>query len=190
MVPDDCSAVRPAKKICAGCPVSAACLAEAEEITTQRGMHHAQGVWGGLTMQERATLAVLGRPPGPCPRCALVCIPVNYATKLCSTCNPKARVAYNDYRALIEEMIDAGASYQQVADRLRLTKDGVTGACLRWGKPAKAVTRRGDRAVKECGTLAAKERHRKRGVSWQDCACRYVPWKKGRPRKRSTDGGK
>jgi WhiB family redox-sensing transcriptional regulator len=50
-----------AKRICAGCPVRAACLADALDWESPRERH---GVLGGLTAAERARLAAALRP-GP-----------------------------------------------------------------------------------------------------------------------------
>ncbi len=161
------------------------CFAFAEQLTATYGRDYAQGVWGGLTLQERNTLAGLGRPPAPCPQCGLICVPVSYTTELCQQCDPKSRVRYDDYRDQITAMIAAGLTYQQVADRLRLNKAAVGNACLRWDSKAKTTSKRGRRPLKECGTLAAKTRHARHGESWQNCACRHVPWKKGRSRKQT-----
>jgi hypothetical protein len=188
MVPDDDQRyVSISKKICAECPVVSHCLAYAEQLVATYGRSYAQGVWGGLTLQERDTLAVLGRPPRPCPRCRLICVPVSYATELCQQCAPKSRLAYDDYRDQITALIASGLTYQQVADRLRLKRSAVFNACLRWRIKAKVAAGNGRRAVKECGTLAAKTRHSRHGESWQNCACKHVAWKKGRPRASAPD---
>lgn len=155
------------------------CFAFAEQLTITYGRDYAQGVWGGLTLQERNTLAGLGRPPAPCPRCGLICVPVSCTTELCQQCDPKARIRYDEYRELITPLIADGWTYQQVADHLRLNKAAVGNACLRWDSKAKTMSKRGRQPLKECGTLAAKTRHARHGESWQNCACRHVPWKKG-----------
>jgi hypothetical protein len=160
------------------------CFAAAERLTQTHGRNFAQGIWGGLTLDERNTLAGLGLPPRPCPQCALICVPVNFATDRCSACDPQARIVYEDYRPQIMKMIESGATYWEIADALRLTRNSVGGACNRWNIRAQQSSKRGKRPRKECGTLAAKERHRKHGESWRDCACRHVPWRKGRPRKK------
>lgn len=179
---DDACDVSLSKKICADCPVVSSCFAFAEQLTAAYGREYAQGVWGGLTLQERNTLAGLGRPPVPCPRCGLICVPVSYATELCQQCDPTSRIRYDDYREQITSLVSAGWTYQQVADRLRLNRSAVGNACLRWDSKAKTASKRGRRALRECGTLAAKTRHARHGESWQNCACRHVPWKKGRSR--------
>jgi hypothetical protein len=183
MVPDDDQlGVQLAKKICAGCPVVSACYAFAEHLTTTLGAEYAQGVWGGLTARERGTMIGLQRPPAECPGCGLICVPVSYATDHCQACRPGTRIAYADYRPQIEPMLAAGRTYQQVADALRINKNSMAAACNGWGIQSKTTSARGKRALKECGTLAAKERHRKHGESWENCACKHVPWKKGKPR--------
>lgn len=186
MVPDDAQGILLAKKICAQCPVVSSCFAAAERITKTFGPDLAQGLWGGLTLAERNTLGGLGRPPQACPQCDLICVPVNYATQRCSVCDPQAAVAYDDYRPRIIEMIEAGFSYHEIAIALRLKRSNLSSACYRWKIKAKRSSKRGKRARKECGTLAAKERHRKHGESWQDCACRHVRWRKGKARPRPT----
>lgn len=173
-----------AKMVCAQCPVVSSCFAAAEQIALTLGGAYAQGIWGGLTLAERNTMAGLGRAARPCPQCGLICVPVNYTTRRCSACDPQARVAYAEYRPRILEMIDAGATYQEMADALRLDSNNLAGACRRWGVQAKRSSKRGKRPRKECGTLAAKERHRKHGESWDNCACRHVPWRRGKPRPR------
>ena len=40
---------RTAKRICANCPVSAECLADAQEFTDNAAL----GIWGGLSSQQR-----------------------------------------------------------------------------------------------------------------------------------------
>lgn len=187
MVPDDEQlGVHLAKKVCADCPVVSACYATAEWLTDTLGPEYAQGVWGGLTLRERGTMIGLRIAPAPCPRCGLISVPVSYATELCDVCDPKTRIAYADYRPQIEALLAAGLTYQQVADRLRIKKLSLISACSDWKIRAKTASRRGKRALKECGTLAAKERHRKHGESWENCACKHVRWKKGKSRKNNT----
>jgi WhiB family transcriptional regulator, redox-sensing transcriptional regulator len=177
---DDQHAVLLAKKTCADCPVTSRCFAYAERLTAMHGEGHPIGVWGGLTLQERRTLAGLGRPPGPCPQCGLICVPVSYATDRCQVCDPTTPLTYLDYREHILKLIGSGYTYEQVAARLRLSKAGVADACYRWHVKAVSKPRRGRRPVQECGTLAAKTRHARHGESWKNCACRHVPWKKGK----------
>lgn len=175
MVPDDDAlAVQLAKKICADCPVVSWCYADAE-----KSAEPADGVRGGLTLQERNTLVGLDRVPVPCPQCELICVPVSYATERCQVCDPNTPLTYADYRPRIQKMIAAGKTYLQVAEALRLSNSAVKHACVRWGMRAKTASKRGRRPLKECGTLAAKTRHSRHGESWKNCACRHVPWQKG-----------
>jgi len=185
MVPDGRQAVLLAKKVCAGCPVQMRCYADAEDLSAAYGHDNPQGVWAGLTLQERNTWAGLRRTPAPCAECGLICVPVSHATDRCQACDPETPLAYRDYRDQILEMIAAGWTYQQVADQLRLSKSGVAGACYRWQEKARTSPRRGKRAVKECGTLAAKSRHARHGESWENCACKHVAWKRGTPQQQT-----
>lgn len=171
-----------AKKVCVDCKVGSHCLAAAERLTLTRGGEYAQGVWAGLTEQERATMAGLDLDPRPCPRCGLDCVPINLSTNECNICVPGAVLLYDDYRTRIVSLIEAGLSYRQIAEKLRLNRDAVGDACRRWDCRSKSASARRARPLKECGTLAAKERHRKAGVLKPDCACQNVPWKRGRSR--------
>lgn len=170
------------KEICAVCPVVSACFAEAERITEACGRDYAQGIWGGLTLAERDALAGLDLPPRDCPRCGLVCVPISYATELCAVCDPKQKLRFDDYRPRIEQLLAEGATYQQVAEVLRLSRRGLVEACYRWRCKARKSGRAGRRPIKECGTLAAKTRHARRNESWENCACRHVPWRRGKYR--------
>ena len=182
MVPDDDQlGVQLAKKICADCPVVSSCFAYAEQLTKAYGHQAPEGVWGGFTLQERNTMAGLRRDPEPCPQCGLLCVPVSFATDRCQVCDPATPLTYLDYRPQVLELIAAGWTYRQVAERLRLSKEGVASACRRW-KVKNAATKRSQRPLKECGTLAAKTRHARRGESWEDCPCKHVAWKRGRYR--------
>lgn len=171
-----------AKKVCAGCPVTVRCLIAAEHLTTTLGADYAQGVWAGLTVQERATMAGLKVGPVPCSACGLDCVPINLSTFECIVCKPTARLRYDDYRPQIVALIEAGLSYHQVADQLRLGREAVTAACFRWKIRSRTASARKQQRVKECGTLAAKQRHLRHGETDQDCACKHVPWKKGKSR--------
>jgi hypothetical protein len=189
MVPDDDQAgVQLAKKLCADCPVVAECRALAEQVTTTFGPDFAQGVWGGLTLRERGTMVGLPRSPLPCAQCGLICVPVSHTTDRCDICDTTTEIDYAEYHPQIVEMIAAGLTYRQVADGLHLSQRGVTDACRRWKIRAGATSARRTRALKECGTLAAKERHRKHRESWENCACKHVRWKKGN-RKSETLAG-
>jgi len=182
MVPEDELGVLLAKEICAECPVVPACLGAAEQITETYGADFAQGIWGGLTLRERATLAVLGRPVRPCPECTLRCVPVADTTQRCSSCHPSQSILYAEYRPTIEGLLAEGMTYEQVADILRVERKFLVAVCRRWRLRPGVPGRRGKRAAKECGTLAAKVRHQRHGESWENCACRHVPWKKGQPK--------
>lgn len=181
MVPKP-SRVKTAKRLCAQCPVRIKCLLEAEEVTRTLGPEFAQGVWGGLTVAERNTMAGMGRLPDNCSSCGLECVPINMATSQCSACDPTAKVCYDDYRMIIELMVKDGKSYREISEELRLNKSAVVSACGRWklkiGKRSASRTRT---EVMECGTLAAKYRHhRKEKYSWRNCPqCKFVPWNKG-----------
>jgi Transcription factor WhiB len=183
--PDDGEAVRLAKKVCRGCPVAVKCLLDAEKVVAEEGPEQAQGVRGGLTMQERNTMYGLGRDPHPCPGCGLDCVPANLRTLLCASCRPNTQIEFDDYRLAIERLVRERLSYREIAEELRLKKDSVAGACRRWKlKIGKRSPGSGRRSVEPCGTLAAKTRHhRQRPYSWRDCPlCRFVPWTRGRPR--------
>jgi transcription factor WhiB len=183
MVPDDPrSGVMLAKKICAECTVSSYCLKRAEEIVERSGPAEAQGVWAGLTHTERGTMAVLGWPPRPCSTCGLDCVPINSETTVCNACAPKQNIRYIDYKPLIRQLAAEGLSSSEMSERLRLSVRTVTAACTKLRIKTATVGRRGKRPVQGCGTLAAKTRHARKGESWQNCACRHVPWKKGRRR--------
>jgi DNA-binding CsgD family transcriptional regulator len=181
---DDPVTILLAKKICADCPVVSACFATAERITKTFGRDHASGIWGGLTLGERNSLAGLNRPPEQCPGCGLLCVPVSYATELCQACNPQARIAYDDYRQPVLALIAEGLTYQRIAETLRINVNSLVNACLRWKVKPTHHSQRGKRPTKECGSLAAKTRHQRHGESWENCACRHVPWKKGRSREK------
>ncbi len=182
MVPEDDEGVPLAKKICVECPVTAACLAAAEQLTVTHGADYAQGIWGGLTLRERATWMVLDRVPRPCAECGLVCVPINNTTDRCSSCHPEARLHYDEYRSTIEGLFAAGCTFQQAAQVLRVKQNSLTAACYRWQLEPGTPSARGRKPVQECGTLAAKTRHLRHGESWDDCACRHTPWKKGESR--------
>lgn len=174
--------VRRAKALCSVCPVRIKCLLAAQKLTLDSGADAAQGVWGGLTQQERATMAGTGRLPAPCTRCGQECVPINLATTECSACKPTARLFYEDYRLMIETMLRDGNSYQEIADRLHLRVGAVKSACGRWKlRSTKRSPYPEQKRAMECGTLAAKYRHhRKEKYSWRDCPkCRFVPWNKG-----------
>ena len=49
--PDDIAA---AKAVCAVCPVRDECLADAYEAADHMALDEVEGVWGGLTKEERA----------------------------------------------------------------------------------------------------------------------------------------
>jgi hypothetical protein len=181
MVPDeaDGTAVQLAKKLCADCPVRAACLLEAEEVAERFGPELVQGVWGGLTGQERNTMVGLNRAPAPCSRCGLDCVPISPKLTECEACSPRSRLRYDDYQTQITALIAAGCSYEQIALRLRLTKSGVVTACARWKLTPQARSSSVRKAHLPCGTVAAKYRHhREEKYSWKRCPqCREVPWK-------------
>lgn len=187
MVDDDPCAVPLAKKICARCPVTQPCLREALQVADRHGPDQAAGVWGGLTQQERASLHGLGLAPRTCPGCAARFVPINRRIDRCSLCAPRARVRYEDYREQITKLIGSGLSCEDAARRLQLrSKAAVASACRRWKVVILTPARQGRRPVMECGTLAAKSRHRKNGQSWQDCACKHVRWKRGTPREEES----
>lgn len=190
MVPDDSFGEHLAKKLCADCPVVASCYAESEQITQRYGPAYAEGIWGGLTVRERGTMIGLQIPPAPCPQCGLICVPVGYATDRCQACDPGTTLTYADYRPQIEQLIADELTYEQVADRLRLDKGALVSACGRWKIRSRTRSTRTRGAVKQCGTLAAKERHRKRHESWENCACKQVAWKRGNTRKSDQQAGK
>lgn len=48
--------VQAAKQVCAGCPVTASCLAAAMEFEAGNDSYR-HGIWGGLTPEERRRLA-------------------------------------------------------------------------------------------------------------------------------------
>lgn len=180
--------VRRAKAVCSVCPVRIKCLLQAEKLTLEGGTAAAQGVWGGLTERERATMAGLGRLPAPCARCGQECVPINMATDRCSVCHPAARISYDDYRLMAEQMIRDGRSYQEISDRLRLPVITVKTACRKWKiKPGKRSRSRSLRDLKPCGTVAAKYRHHRKerrtgnpADGFRNCPqCRLVPWDKG-----------
>lgn len=171
-----------AKKVCATCPAIRPCLAAARRIARELGPGSAQGVWAGLTLQERETWRILKTPPRPCDRCGLLCVPVNTGTATCRACKPRQRIRFDDYREAIVELVERGLSGAAVADLLGLDRNGVTRACRLWGVNITGRGSRGRRPVKECGTLAAKTRHARRGESWNDCACKHVRWVAGKRR--------
>jgi hypothetical protein len=189
MVPDedDGAGVQLAKKVCLGCSVGVSCLLAAEDEATRYGADQVQGVRGGLTAQERATWAGLGRWPAPCTGCGLDCVPIHLRTTKCSACNPRARVHYADYREQIVNLIKGGWSYEQIGVRLHLGKEAIAGACARWKLSAKTRSNRPRRDKLPCGTLAAKYRHHRKEKKTGDPAdgfkacpkCRHVPWQKG-----------
>ncbi len=59
--PDKGESSRPAKRVCASCPVRAECLQDALD------RHEQFGVWGGLTERERRVLARQPHPARYCP---------------------------------------------------------------------------------------------------------------------------
>lgn len=177
-------ALRRAKQVCAGCPVVTRCLLDAERLTLQYGDEHVQGIRGGLSERERATMAGLGRLPEPCVSCGYDCVPVALSVAECESCDPTAKMNYDDYRLLIEQAVRAGKSYLEIAGQLRLRKVVVQVACRRWSlKIGKRSAARRRATLKQCGTVAAKRRHhRDKPFSWRDCpACQAVPWREPRP---------
>lgn len=183
-----CHAVRLAKKICASCDVLAHCLRRARQLAQAFGADYVQGIWGGLTSRERATWQVLGTPPIICSRCAQWCVPIHLNTTICSPCDPQVRPCYDDYRSLVVAMIDSGRTLPEVAERLHLNQRSLASACERWGLAGITAGKPGKRPVAECGTLAAKRRHSKKGESWENCACRTVRWRRGRKRTATASG--
>lgn len=194
MVPQTGEGVLLAKKMCARCPVTVKCLLAAERLATLKDGESAQGVWGGLTAQERGTMAVLGRLPEPCDTCGLDCVPINLKATQCSSCKPAERLVYDDYRMLIELMVRAGASYKEIGLRLRLNCSSISSACKRWKvRTAKRSVKR-NVSVMPCGTLAAKYRHHRLekrtgnpADGFRSCPeCRFVSWKRGRSQPRAA----
>jgi hypothetical protein len=59
--PDKGESTRPARKVCAGCEVSAECLQDARDDNERFG------VWGGLSERERRVLAGQPNPERQCP---------------------------------------------------------------------------------------------------------------------------
>lgn len=196
MVPgDNVRNLRRAKKVCGACPVKVKCLLAVEKMTLEQGRDFTQGVYAGLTAQERDTMAVLGRLPEPCTSCGLECVPINLQTTQCAACKPGVQIRYDDYRLLIEQRVRAGKSYQEIADELRLDVRGVTRSCARWKlKIQKRSASRERTGVMECGTLAAKYRHHRKekrtgnpADGFRNCPqCRFVPWDNGKTRKASV----
>ena len=56
--------VQDAKDVCAGCPVRDACLAYAMDREGSRHAHLRGGIYGGLTPEERASIARAARRKG------------------------------------------------------------------------------------------------------------------------------
>jgi hypothetical protein len=182
MVPDDLKmGVAMAKKVCMTCPVVSQCLATAEQVTRKCGPGSAQGIWGGLTENERAVWATLGRRPITCSRCGQRCVPMRMSSTCCVVCSA-GDPWYNDYRPLIEQLLSEGLGTDQIAVRLRLRQKALDDACRRW-ELARPALRKGARPTQGCGTLAAKTRHQRHGEDWRKCACRNVAWRKGKYRK-------
>lgn len=173
---DGCAAVLLAKKICATCPVADHCLQRVEQVADTWGISYTQGVWAGLTHQERATWRALRITPRPCERCQLLCVPVNRHTKICNACKPRQRIYYDDYRDHIVKLVEAGCSAGAVAQALTLNKDSVISACKRWQVKIVVEGQRGRTPKYDCGTPAAKRRHRNHGESWESCACKHITW--------------
>jgi hypothetical protein len=191
MVPDDDAppfVVQMAKKLCHDCPVKVECLALAEQVTELHGIDQAQGVWGGLTAPERGIRVALGLESRPCRICGLDYVPISLKVDKCSSCAPRARRHYDDYRPQIVPLIADGLSVAEVAARLRIPKDSIPPLLRRWELTSRR-SRSGNRELKPCGTLAAKYRHhRKEKFSWRNCAaCRLVPWGKGKSKVTPTD---
>lgn len=197
MVPadDDSSGVQLAKKVCHGCPVLISCLMAAEKIGETHGREYAQGVWGGLTAQERDTMVGLNRWPAPCTSCGLECVPINLSITECSACKPKATILTADYREQITDLVALGRSYEEIARRLRLRKATVTRACGLWKLKSAKRSSSGRQWTKPCGTEAAKARHhrleKKTGNpadGFKACPiCKHVKWK-NRDKKRDRSG--
>lgn len=183
MAPEDPALIPLAKKVCERCLVRQECLVDALDLAVQLGPGETAGIWGGLTQQERSTLHGLGVDPRECPGCGAWCVPINFNTGLCSVCKPAAVTRYEDYRAQITDLIRLGLDCQQVATRLQLrSKDAIASACRRWGLPVPRTVHQDRRVVHACGTLPAKERHRRHGESWEECACKHVRWPKRKSR--------
>lgn len=73
---DDPVEVEKAKAVCAGCPVRAECL--------EYGRHEPDGIWGGLTPQERH---VTHPREHSCLSCGGVLIPINRTQERCLGCD-------------------------------------------------------------------------------------------------------
>lgn len=155
---NDSAAVRAAKRVCADCPIRAACLRQAidggEEL----------GVWGGLTEPERARYAgapTRQRKRGPHPIPAMRCtqpgcllwyVPTSTSRRsrcpwcLSHTTRARYRTAASNcsltpHRPQIEAMAAAGMSDKEIAAELGATKRAVQFARATWGVPSGWVLR-------------------------------------------------
>jgi hypothetical protein len=77
-----------AKRICAGCPVRAECLAFALAVAPQ------YGIWAGLNTTELDALRAEHSPPVPCSRCGRPFVRTHSNSAYCGTaCRRAARRA-------------------------------------------------------------------------------------------------
>ncbi|MFD3996004.1 WhiB family transcriptional regulator [Streptomyces sp. NPDC058548] len=97
----------PATKVCEGCPVRNPCLAQAVRV------REPQGVWGGLTVDERQRLLVdAGR---------LNTLGRSEAAALLS--GRHAKVRPNSRPAVVFRLLAAGWTEEEIADALRTSPD-------------------------------------------------------------------
>jgi hypothetical protein len=179
MVPPDIGGqVRRAKRHCVECPVQRDCLRYALGMLTQENVA-LEGVWGGLTMDERRRL-LAGNRLVMCKGCVtlFVGVPGKDRCDGCSRGEVMARVEEqaDKLRALI---LEQGMTVVAAAAALGVSKDSATA----WAAEhlGLARDRMGDngRRIAPCGTSAARKRHardRRRANLSEDlsgltCAC-------------------
>lgn len=169
MYGDGPAAETAAKRLCAGCPLQAACLTRA--INTREPW----GMWGGHSVAERERLRT-GRLLRACKACGLLHVPAAADHRLCAACAPAegkqmppgaGKLTAN--RDLIVSLAVDGWNSPEIAALLNAGDQSVRNAAHRWG----IDLARGRQKFAPCGTLAAARRHYRAGESLCE-ACRHA----------------
>jgi len=159
-------------EFCRWCPVTVECLRVALDRELDLSAGHRHGVWGGLTPDERARYARMGRRE--CADCRRGFIPVQASQVRCSGCaKPKpaprpevvrehgTRAGYLQHRRRREPACAGCLTAQTRHTRSRRVEAGAATV------PATAEVER----LADCGTHAGYVRHRAAGeVPCVDCA--------------------
>lgn len=147
MVPDTQIENREAQLVCHGCPVQQDCLQHAMDLLRTWGPGQVQGVWGGLTADERVLVAS-GRHRAPCSICAIDCVPAGGDSRcwLCSKSSTAAPVAGAEaaagrlpiatQRRAFARLLADGLTIREASEQLGYSTSTGRDACRRWGLKA------------------------------------------------------